>query len=1071
MLKRILSAFLLCLCVSPVWAGSCTQYEQIYTTSTDQTCYQLLTEKYDDLSVCIGADDIGIFEKESIDLAKSCRIELEKSCNVSESPDMRLPVWEQREYIDCIKRYDEDRKELCSVKIVATECASNAVMAKDSQGNDMGRCDERAIGTNAASVQSTILNSERKTPVTECADTAKVALAAGETCPGDSNEKINVTATVKDIYSGEALMASVFPLGKNNGAWTDADGKFSLSNIPKNTKLRISYSSNIIFYVCASELQNKSLICANSATDLDNVTVYACAGSVLHDLNASDGKPKQDEKGTWCDIECPNGYTRQEKIQTLQFRDRATGNMIDSPQRYICVANGDVTTDNTATPTPGGEDNSGATAPAKPDGTPCTPTDKNAKSGKYQNGECIIVECNGAYYKVSDDKKSCVEDKKAKSQAKIDELQKNADAMKEKEQSTANKLLGGAAIGATGIGAMQAASAYSEQAADEEAETAMRAYLATFHCNYGGGINVKGGEKDVQLPGGNELIDLYAEYVNLANNLKVRKAALDMRPGIESEAILDSATSGLYDDVAIGKTSGAFTSLARALQDPTGEDAKAWAAQKDDSAKKMKTGLTMAGIGAIGGAVGNLIINKDAPKENSKEILDKYKDGDLTGKVSKSPDGTLVAEPVIQEGKPEPGIVIQDKDLGQETNMNQNQSGNWVNIVKFYEVGFYCEDLFDNVYRSCFAMNNDDYARFQQSKFSEITNNAERCYQRLVQCKQESHTLARVEEACIRAVASEFSIDMSGANNADCTDNLKTDFTWKSHIFQEQSTVNADASVLGVVADAVGLDLGEIGGLNNPIAPGADITDQCYVRTVGHGNEPFGFVLEKGSIKECYSKYYYEGYDADDPLKWVKKNLAKINANRAAQGLGQCSGGYVTSAEFENLIKDYEKICRTLSCKYQHMYRGTNRYKKDDASSSSTWYYTYNGKEYPLLLDANDGCDNPDDSELDYYFFVHTVSEWENEPTTAVFQPVCLFSYGPDTFTPVKFERSKQEEWVEAKLNLSNSSVEYEVSARHDLYVTTKRNTSGKGTVYMGTGGILVMPITNDYKTYLGCPD
>lgn len=113
--------------------------------------------------------------------------------------------------------------------------------------------------------------------------------------------------------------------------------------------------------------------------------------------------------------------------------------------------------------------------------------------------------------------------------------------------------------------------------------------------------------------------------------------------------------------------------------------------------------------------------------------------------------------------------------------------------------------------------------------------------------------------------------------------------------------------------------------------------------------------------------------------------LEIINANRAAQGLAQCSGGYVTSPEFENLIKDYEKICRTLSCKYQHMYRGTNRQRKDDASSSSTWYYTYNGKEYPLLLDANDGCDNPNDNELDYYFFVHTVPERENKPTAAVF--------------------------------------------------------------------------------------
>ena len=481
-------------------------------------------------------------------------------------------------------------------------------------------------------------------------------------------------------------------------------------------------------------------------------------------------------------------------------------------------------------------------APAKPDGTLCTPTDKNAKSAKWQGGKCVIdacnegyelksnecvvisgpcetlpqnakaanrvwdaktksvvcliVECKESYYKVSDDKKSCVEDKKAKSQAKIDELQKNADAMKEKEQSTANKLLGGAAIGATGIGAMQAASAYSEQQADEEAEQAMKAYLATFHCNYGGGINVPGGEKDVQLPGGNELIDLYAEYVNLANNLKVRKAALDLRPGIESEAILDSATSGLYDDVAIGKTSGAFTSLARALQDPEGEDAKAWAAQKDASAKKMKTGLTIAGIGAIGGAVGNLLINRNSEKENSKNILDKYKDGDLTGKVSKSPDGKLVAEPVNKESKLEQGIAIQDKDLGQETNMNQNQNGNWVHIVKTYAVGFYCEDLFEKVYRSCFAMNNEDYARFQQSRFSEITNNAEKCYQGLVNCKQDSHTLANIEEVCIRGVASEFRIDVSGVNNANCTDNYKTDFTWKSHIFQERSTVNADATAI-----------------------------------------------------------------------------------------------------------------------------------------------------------------------------------------------------------------------------------------------------------------------------------
>ena len=177
-------------------------------------------------------------------------------------------------------------------------------------------------------------------------------------------------------------------------------------------------------------------------------------------------------------------------------------------------------------------------------------------------------------------------------------------------------MLGGLAIGAAGIGGMQMASAMAEQNADADAERDMTAYLATFHCNYGGGKNVEYGETDVELPGGNDLITLYTEYVNLANDLKVRKAALDMRPGIESEPILESATSGLYDDVAIGKTSGAYASLARALLDPNGADAAAWAKQKADTASKKKTGTIVGGVGVLGGAVGNLIINRDKDKED-----------------------------------------------------------------------------------------------------------------------------------------------------------------------------------------------------------------------------------------------------------------------------------------------------------------------------------------------------------------------------------------------------------------------------------------------------------------------
>ena len=213
----------------------------------------------------------------------------------------------------------------------------------------------------------------------------------------------------------------------------------------------------------------------------------------------------------------------------------------------------------------------------------------------------------------------------ADSLAKIDELRDNADAMKANEQSTANKLLGATGMGSTGIGGMQMASAMAEENADADAEAAMRAYLSTFHCNYGAGKNIPGGERDIELPGGNELIGLYSEYVNLANDLKIRKTALDMRPGIESEPILDAATSGLYDDVAIGKTSGAYTSLARALMDPNGADAAAWAAQKAETADKKKTGMITAGIGAAGSLVGNLAINSGKNKQNKvDEILNKY---------------------------------------------------------------------------------------------------------------------------------------------------------------------------------------------------------------------------------------------------------------------------------------------------------------------------------------------------------------------------------------------------------------------------------------------------------------
>ena len=188
---------------------------------------------------------------------------------------------------------------------------------------------------------------------------------------------------------------------------------------------------------------------------------------------------------------------------------------------------------------------------------------------------------------------------------KIQELRDKADAAHERENSMANKMLGAAGIGATGIGGMMLMQGLAEQKADNNAEEQMRAYMSTFMCRYGDG-RAKGGESDIELPGANALLPLYAEYVTLANETKAMKTELDLKPGIESESILDNAASGLYDDENSGKTSGAFASLARALQNPDGEDAKKWAEQTEKTSKNIKTGAITAGAGAVGGLVGHI---------------------------------------------------------------------------------------------------------------------------------------------------------------------------------------------------------------------------------------------------------------------------------------------------------------------------------------------------------------------------------------------------------------------------------------------------------------------------------
>ena len=217
----------------------------------------------------------------------------------------------------------------------------------------------------------------------------------------------------------------------------------------------------------------------------------------------------------------------------------------------------------------------------------------------------------------------------------IQELRDKADAAHERENSMANKMLGAAGIGATGIGGMMLMQGMAEQKADDNAEEQMAAYLSTFMCRFGDG-RAKGGESDIELPGANALLPLYSEYVTLANETKAMKTELDLKPGIESESILDNAASGLYDDENSGKTSGAFASLARALQNPDGEDAKKWAQQTEKSAKNVKTGAITAGAGAVGGLVGHIAESTAYKKKAEKgedDSDDKSKDKKYKPKI------------------------------------------------------------------------------------------------------------------------------------------------------------------------------------------------------------------------------------------------------------------------------------------------------------------------------------------------------------------------------------------------------------------------------------------------------
>jgi len=217
----------------------------------------------------------------------------------------------------------------------------------------------------------------------------------------------------------------------------------------------------------------------------------------------------------------------------------------------------------------------------------------------------------------------------------LSEAEKKYQEAHDKEQSKANRTLTALTTAATGIGGMELAMGLSEQKADKDADADMAAYIATMRCTYADGQQVKAGPEEIELPGGNnsELMKLRNEYFALANDLKERKTALGMKPGIESEEILDKAQTGLYDDESLNIDAGAYASLYRAQMLGSEADQAKIDEERKASKNRVIAGGVLVGAGAVGGMIGDSLINgklgekikelknkKSSTKENNKII-------------------------------------------------------------------------------------------------------------------------------------------------------------------------------------------------------------------------------------------------------------------------------------------------------------------------------------------------------------------------------------------------------------------------------------------------------------------
>ena len=381
-----------------------------------------------------------------------------------------------------------------------------------------------------------------------------------------------------DPLTGATIVAST---DGTKGGTTDTDGNFTIKNFPDNAKVNISFLGYTGQELSPSANMGTIKLKEDSVT-ADDVVVKPEDGQTCKLQEGAEKATTQDGK---CVIQkCKDGYNHNKEKNTCE--KKAENSKPATDDKNTTSKENDTNKKNSTK-----SDEKNSSEPSK---------DANAKKSEPE---------------LTDQQKA----------DKLNDLRENYNNMKAKEQSIAARTTAATAIGGMGTGLEKTMQATAEQDADKQAEQSMKAYLETFRCDFGQGRNIKGGEKNQELPTSKTLPSIKSEYVNLAQSLKDMKASLEMTPGIESELILNAADTGLYDDVSLGKISGAYASVSRALMDPESDDAKAWAAQKAETAQTLKPGKTALGVGAAVGLAGNVLIETlDKRKERSAEINLKY---------------------------------------------------------------------------------------------------------------------------------------------------------------------------------------------------------------------------------------------------------------------------------------------------------------------------------------------------------------------------------------------------------------------------------------------------------------